>query len=302
MSANSPNSEQIINDIKTLQNMEQQMFSSLESNPNLNASQKNELVNKIGKISKMRMNLYDTIGGINSFFEKSFMTTHGTLGEQITAVQIIEKELKEARKKLELMEMEKNNKLRLVEINDYFGEKYAEHSMLMKIIILTLIPVIIFTILLNKQIISANVYYLLVTIVAIIGGFFGWMRFFSIINRDNMNYQTYDWYFDASAAPVPSTSVSTDDPWASTSTSAIGTCIGEACCSTDMTYDDSTNLCVANKNNNGVKNNNTTTESFVTESMIENMISSSTNQNKYKQSNNSNFMPSLSDSFINYKL
>ena len=291
MSANSPNSDQIINDIKSLQNMEQQMFSNLESNPNLSTSQKNELVDKIGKISNMRMNLYDTMGGINSFFEKSLTTSRGTLGEQINAVEIIERELKEAREKLELMEMEKINKLRLVEINDYFGEKYAEHAMLMKVIILTLIPVIIFTVLFNKQIISSKVYYALVGIVAVIGGFFGWMLFFSIINRDNMNYQSYDWYFDASAAPIPSTDASNNDPWLS---SNIGSCIGDACCSSNMTYDTSNNICVdASGNNNR--------ESFITEGMIENMISSSTNQNKYKQSNNSNFMPSISESFINFK-
>jgi len=292
MSANSPNSDQIINDIKSLQNMEQQMFSSLDSNPNLSTSQKSELVNKINKIYKMRMNLYDTMGGINSFFEKSLNSSRGTLDEQISAVEIIERELKEAREKLELMEMEKINKLRLVEINDYFGEKYAEHAMLMKVIILTLIPIIIFTVLLNKQIISSTVYYILVGIVAVIGGFFGWMLFFSIINRDNMNYQSYDWYFDASAAPVPGTDVSNNDPWLATN---IGSCVGSACCSSDMTYDSSNNICVDSSGNN-------TKESFITESMIENMISSSTNQNKYKQNNNSNFMPSVSESFINFKL
>jgi len=291
MSANSSNSDQIIDDIKSLQNMEQQMFSNLESNPNLSTSQKHELVNKIGKISNMRMDLYDTMGGINSFFEKSLTASRGTLDEQISSVEIIERELKEARKKLEMMEMEKMNKLRLVEINDYFGEKYAEHAMLMKVIILTLIPVIIFTILLNKQIISSNVYYILVGIVAVIGGFFGWMLFFSIINRDNMNYQSYDWYFDASAAPVPTTDASNNDPWLSTN---IGSCIGDACCSSNMTYDSSNNICVDSSGN-------TTIESFITEGMIENMISSSTNQNKYKQSNNSNFMPSISESFINFK-
>jgi hypothetical protein len=295
MSANSSssNSDQIINDIKSLQNMEQQMFSSLDSNPNLSASQKQELVSKISKISNMRMNLYDTMGGMNSFFEKSLNSSRGTLNEQISAVGIIEKELKEARKKLEMMEAEKINKLRLVEINDYFGEKYAEHAMLMKVIILTLIPVIIFTVLFNKQIISSNVYYILVGIVAVIGGFFGWMLFFSIINRDNMNYQEYDWYFDASAAPVPSTDASNNDPWLSNN---VGSCVGDACCSSNMTYDTSNNICTIVDTSG-----NTTTESFITEGMIENMISRSTNQNRFKQSNNSNFMPSVSESFINFK-
>ena len=35
----------------------------------------------------------------------------------------------------------------LVEINNYYGDKYAEHSEIMKIIIFTLVPVIIITLL-----------------------------------------------------------------------------------------------------------------------------------------------------------
>ena len=92
-SSNTPNSEQIINDIKSLQQLEQQMFSSLESDYTLSNSQKNEIVDKISKLSKMRMNLYDTMGGMNTFFQKSFKTTRGTLSEQINSVEIIENEL-----------------------------------------------------------------------------------------------------------------------------------------------------------------------------------------------------------------
>ena len=49
-----------------------------------------------------------------------------------------------------MLNLKKNNKMRLVEINDYYGDKYAEHSQLMKIVIFTLIPVIILAIL-NKN-------------------------------------------------------------------------------------------------------------------------------------------------------
>jgi len=223
---------------------------------------------------------------MNLFFQKSFESSRGTLSEQLNAVGIIEDQLKKARTRLKVMEAEKMNKVRLVEINDYFGSKYEEHALLMKIIILTLIPVIILILLFNKQIISSRVFYVLLVIVAIIGGVFMGYRFFSIIRRDNMEYQTYDWYFDASAAPQPG-DVSNSDPWLT----LPGGCVESACCSDNMTYDASLNICVAD-----------TTESFITESMIENMISSSTNQNKYKQGNNSNFLPKVSDSFIDYKM
>lgn len=287
----SQNSQQIMNDIQSLQKMEQQMFSSLESNPNLSQSQKTDLSEKINKISSIRDNLYKNIGGMNMFFQKSFESSRGTLSEQLNAVGIIEDQLKQARNRLKIMEAEKMNKVRLVEINDYFGSKYEEHALLMKIIILTLIPVIILILLLKKEIISSKIFYVLLVIVAIIGAIFMVPRFFSIIRRDNMEYQTYDWYFDPSAAPQPG-AISNSDPWLTLG----GGCVDSACCSGNMTYDVSLNRCVVGNRGD------TTTESFITESMIENMISSSTNQNKYKQRNNSDFLPKVADSFMNFKM
>jgi hypothetical protein len=38
--------EQILNDIQTLQTMEQQLFSNLENNPNLTTQQQQEIVQK----------------------------------------------------------------------------------------------------------------------------------------------------------------------------------------------------------------------------------------------------------------
>ena len=64
-------------------------------------------------------------------------------------MHIVEKELNAAKKRLQLLEEEKNNKIRLVEINTYFSDKYAEHSQLMKIVIFTLVPVIIISFLYN---------------------------------------------------------------------------------------------------------------------------------------------------------
>jgi hypothetical protein len=301
MSNNNQSSEQIMNDIQSLQKMEQEMFSSLDSNPNLSISQKKELTDKIKKISNMRQGLYGTIGGMNSVFAKTYTATSGALNQQLNAVGIIENQLKESRKKMEIMEIEKINKVRLVEINDYFGEKYAEHALFMQIIIFTLIPIIILILLFNKEIISDKVFYALITIVACIGALFGWPRLFSIMNRDNMNYKEYDWYFDASAAPLPGTDASNNDPWLAP-LSTLGTCIGDACCTgNNMTYDTSSNTCVLGDGSGNNTSKNSGKESFITEGMIESMISSSTNQNKYKQMNNSNFMPSTSESFINFK-
>jgi hypothetical protein len=252
------NNEQILNDIQSLQQMEQQLFNNLESNPNLSKEQQQQIIEKMNQLSNMRVNLYQTLSGVNNYFENALNTSIGTLKEQVVAINIVENELNRAKKRLEILEEEKNNKIRLVEINSYFGDKYAEHSQLMKIVIFTLIPFIVLTILNKKSILPNMIYYVLLVIISLVGAFFFWKRFASIIMRDNMNYQEYNWYFDPNATSTSSSTAT--DPWAGGST--YGTCVGDACCSPGLTYDTSMNQCVSTS----------TTESFMTESMVNNVL------------------------------
>lgn len=63
------NNQQILNDIQSLQIMEQQLVNSLESNPNLTSTQQQDIIKKINQISNMRINLYKTLSGVNGFFQ-----------------------------------------------------------------------------------------------------------------------------------------------------------------------------------------------------------------------------------------
>jgi hypothetical protein len=236
------NNDQILNDIQSLQEMEQQLLNNLETNPNLTQQQQQQLIEKMNQLSNMRINLYQTLSGVNTFYQNALSTSVGTLQEQTVAIGIVESELNQAKKRLELLESEKNNKIRLIEINDYYGDKYAEHSQLMKIIIFTLIPVIIIAFLNSTGLLPNSIYYILVVIVSIIGAYFIWNRFGSIIMRDNMNYQEYNWHFDPNSAPTSnSVSGGSNDPWLSLSTP--GTCVGQYCCSDGQTWDSSLNQC-----------------------------------------------------------
>ena len=238
------NNSQILNDIQSLQTLEQELFNNLENQPDLTTEQQEQIVTKINNISNMRVNLYQTLGGVNDFFKSSLSNSTNTLVEQTKAIEIVEQELNKAKRRLELLEEEKNNNIRLVEINNYYGQKYSEHSDLMKNIIYILIPVLIFSLLKNKGILPDSIYYILVIIITVIGSFFLWKKFLSIYSRDSMNYQEYNWYFDAKSAPGVNSS-NNSDPWAS-SNGMGGTCMGEACCPTGLTYDASTNQCEVN--------------------------------------------------------
>jgi len=284
------NNEQILNDIQSLQQMEQQLFNNLESNPNLTSQQQQAIVEKMNQLSNMRINLYQTLSGINGYYQNALDSSVGTLQEQTIAIGIVESELNQAKERLAILEQEKNNKIRLVEINTYFSDKYAEHSQLMKIIIFTLIPVIIVSFLYTKGIIPQVIYYALIIIISLIGGYFFWNRYASIIMRDNMNYQEYDFPFDPNNLGTGGGASS--DPWQTDS--ILGTCIGDACCSSGMTYDASLNQCIEGTSSSTTGTSSSTTgttstvsgftssiESFMTESMI-NKALTKTQPGKYK--------------------
>ena len=305
------NTSQILNDVQSLQTIEQELFNSLEENTGLTIDQQKAVVEKINNISKMRINLYQTLNGVNSFFSNTLANSKGTLTEQTAAIDIVEKELNSSKKRLAVLEEEKNNKIRLVEINNYYGQKYAEHSDLMKIIIYMLIPILIIAILFNKGILPSKIYYILIGIIAVIGGIFIWKTLFSIMFRDPMNYQEYDWFFKPPESVNP-TDIS--DPWVSKNVvSNFGSCVGDACCSDGLVYDSSLNQCVTS--NASDSNTTSTSSSFPTENTNKNTtkptIETFMNNVFTKSLNNfkkpdvilggENIMPTNSPSFINFK-
>ena len=88
-------SENIITNITELQNMEQQLINSLDTNPSFTVAQKQEIVSKIKQVSTIRANLYATIGNLNDNYIDKLSTSHSILGDQLAAIQIIENELED---------------------------------------------------------------------------------------------------------------------------------------------------------------------------------------------------------------
>lgn len=296
-------SEEILADIQNLQQTEQGLFSSLETNANLTPDQQTKIINNINQITNMRVNLYKTLSNVNGFFQNALKTSHGTLEDQSVAINIVEEELNRLKQSLKNLQTEKTNKLRIVEINNYYGDRYYEHSQLMKIVIFTLVPVIIITFLNRNDLLPSFIYYALLVIIAAIGGYFFWKRIASIWSRDPMYYDEYNWYFDPSAAPAPSGN--TTDPWLNKN-STFGTCIGQMCCSNGQTYDASLNQCIGDSTVMPMAANmmhSSSNSSSSMENIVNNVLSKDSSTNNYKF--NSMFSPppaaSNSKSFTTYQ-
>ena len=230
-------SENIITNISELQNMEQQLINSLDANPTFTETQKQEIIAEIKQVSTIRTNLYATIGNVNNNYVDKLTASQSILGDQLAAIQIVENELEASRNSLQKTEDIKNNTQRMIEINSYYGDKYAESSSLMTIIIYMLIPIIILAMLNRYNLLPTTIYYVLVAIVALIASIYLWTGLFSIWSRNNMEYDTFDWTFAAKNAPKAGKSI--DDPWG-----VISTCIDQRCCSTGLDWDSTLGQCV----------------------------------------------------------
>jgi len=228
---------QTITDISELQDIEKDYFQRLNMglvNDSLTSDEKDTLVQKINEISQMRVNLYRNLNDTYQFYETNVSSTQDTLAEQSAAIDIVENELNRAKSSLRKIEEERNNKLRLIEINNYYGEKFYGQSRIMKVIIFICVPILVLTILFNSSLIPSFLYYILVIIICVVGIITLFHYFYDTYMRDNINYEEYNFSFDkANAPPVDITS------WtASSAETDLGsaTCSGQACCAPNETY------------------------------------------------------------------
>jgi hypothetical protein len=238
------NNEKILNDIQSLQQIEQNLFNELENNNDLTTEERSKMIEKMNQLSNMRINLYKTLSNVNIYYDNALNSSNNISVQQKTAIDIVENELNKSKRRLQILEEEKNNKVRLVEINTYFGEKYAEHIQLMKIIIYMLLPIIIILFLRNKGLLPNVLFNIILIIISVIGSYYFWNTFSSILMRDNMNYNEYDWYFNANDLPQTS-SINTNDVWNTPKLNInLGSCIGNGCCSDGLVYDSTLDQCV----------------------------------------------------------
>ena len=237
---------QTLTNIRNLQQIELNLFTSLEqgiANTTLTPVQQTQLVNKINEISRMRINLYSNMGNMSDFYVGNLGDSVNLLGQQKETIAIVEKELNEAKKRLEAIQQQRNNNLRLVEINTYYGQRYNDQASMMKWIILVCIPVILLALLNKYGILPTRFYTVLLGVILALSMIFLSWKFIYLISHDNMNYQEYTWNVNTGNYPT----INTENPDGSSNPWEMNmglSCIGQACCSSGMTYSSTENQCL----------------------------------------------------------
>ena len=255
----SQGSNQTISSISDLQTLEMKLYASLDNNK-LTAEQRSLIIDKINQIAQTRMTMYQGISNMSSSYQQTLATTNKSLQEQMLAIDIVENELNEAKRRLNLLEAQKNNKLRMVEINTYYGKQYSAYKDIAKNIVYVCILVLIVIILGKKGILPQNIYITLNGIIITIGVIIIGRQVIRLSDRDNINFDEYNWYFNKANAPAPSTilpSSSSSDPWSMPTIA----CVGATCCdqTQGFTYDSTQNMCILTTTSTNTTSTNTST-------------------------------------------
>ena len=113
------------------------------------------------------------------------------LVNQMVITDILEDEVQNAEVAYEDLKQNNIDKLRMVDINTYYTEKYRAQTDLMKMIIYFAIPILLIAILASKGIIKNSLAYSLGGIILFIGIICVIVMLVDINNRDPMNFREY---------------------------------------------------------------------------------------------------------------
>ena len=209
------------------------------------------VVNDINAISDARESIQKGLLSLTTVLQSQVAETRGDLVDEMTVVGVMETELNNAKKNMNSLIDTKNNKLRMVEINTYYGKRYEEHTNLMKLIIIICLPLLLLAILGKKGKIGGDLAKTLGGIIIAIGVILIIIKVYDLSRRDNMNYDEYnfiDWGNDPAAnSPtvweydkeqlegIKDATESEFDQALSMSPDDVG-CFGSGCCGDDTNW------------------------------------------------------------------
>lgn len=243
--------KEIVSNIQSLQKSEKVLFDQLQegsSTMTMTKANKEAIVAQINNLTDTRRNLYTTLRSDQDFYKKNVDSAHNVLTQESDALEVVERELHRARNRVGLINDQRTNRLRLVEINRYYGDKYRHHTLILKYITLVFSLILVITYLNNQGLMPPAIFTTLFVIIGSTGLYMIIKEVYDAYSRDNMLYQQYSWKDKIpNEEPTAAETASTPSIFDKTKTEKKSTCIGQECCETGYTWvPEPLNKCIAN--------------------------------------------------------
>ena len=243
----------ILDNIEKLQNTEQQLITRLNTLTSQSggtiSDEVTTLIQQINNISDTRIALFQTLSERASILQSGVANSREDLVAQMTLLNVVEDQLSQAKTKLSSLQGKNDTKLRLVQINTYYGQRYEAQSELMKLVILVCIPILILFILKKKGMLPETIGKYAIGITIAVGAIFVIRKAWDISMRNNMNFDEYDWKYESPSDHTPSiweynkkNLFNFDNP-IKTVIGNLGLCVGADCCANGLYFDEDKQKC-----------------------------------------------------------
>jgi hypothetical protein len=236
------------------------LYKKLEASiaANEDSASQEKILAQIKQIKDSQVSQFNSINTMSDSLKKNVSgTLNKFIDEMSSSVNVVQSELDKSKDRLSKIEELKNNKLRMAEINTYYGKQYRENTNTMKTILYVCIPLIILMILKKKELLPAVILNSFITIIVVVGGIIILKKLITnTFLRDNMNYDEIHQLFNVPPGSGPSviqydeqqlmgTNIVEDaETDADYLASKLGFgCIGSSCCSPGMSYDETEKKC-----------------------------------------------------------
>jgi len=228
----------LVNSIRKLQRREKNILANMDAKNNRmdrdvkESNQANSIM--MMDIAKAKAQMFKELKSNQDFYRNNVKTSHNILTQETDALEIVERELNRARKRIGLIHEQRGNKLRLVEINRYYGDKYQHHTYILKLITLVFALILVLTLLYNYGILPPIVYSALFLIIGSVGVYQIIAQLYDAYARDNMYYQQYNWN-KLKTPPPKDDGTGAKSPYPSDN-KMDAVCIGQQCCREEHTW------------------------------------------------------------------
>jgi hypothetical protein len=239
--------KQTLNSIQNLQQMEKDLYNQLEqkSATGSDTVSQDTIINKINELSQIRINMFKELNDMYKDTQGRVSQSRIDLVDQMTVAGVVENELNNAKQNLSALSDDKTQKMRMVELNTYYSQKYREYTKLMKLVIYFSVPILLLAILRKKDLVPRNIINIIIGGLIIIGGGVFIRKLMDLSSRSNMNFDEYDWGWKSSGQEppiLPYEKQKKTDSRDFSSMLGLG-CIGEECCAEGTYYNKEKQLC-----------------------------------------------------------
>jgi hypothetical protein len=191
-----------IQNIQNLQELEKYMFQNLQKlspDNSQSALEKQAILNKINELKNIRTQLMAQLSSSYKEKQEELNSEREDLSDKFAQVDIINDELHRARENINVLENEKNNKLRMVQLYEYQTKRYQAYTDIVKLVIYGSISILTITLLMKYNIIPfipSQTFSILIILSIVITVVLIIRKVFDINMRNNMDFDQYDFYFD----------------------------------------------------------------------------------------------------------